>query len=205
MTRKNRNPVRRAGDEPLSGYTQIPHDLSRAPIPFEARGLIVELASHADGFSVSVSEMSQRLGCTRGRVQSALNAALASEYLARKEYRTSRGHAFYEYWVRTDRPFTARELTDINATVYLQDKASVAPETSGHTDAIESPTDTAESQPDAIAAPSTVTAMCRDCHWNEAEYGSAYCFDCGTLQKEHERKSQVYTPEGVNSGPPFAQ
>lgn len=113
--------------------------------------MLLELASHSDGFSVSVSEMAQRTGCTRGRVQSALNTALKSRYLARKEYRTTRGHAYYEYWVRTDRPFTAEELASINVTVYLPDVAespSVAPESLGYTELADWGIEAVQSVPD---------------------------------------------------------
>lgn len=148
MNRRNRNPVRHVGDEPHIGFTQVPNELCRAPIPFEARGVIVELASHTDGFSVSVSEMAQRIGCSWRSANRALNQAIASGYVARKEYRTTRGHAYYEYWVRTDRPFTADELADIRETVYLPDSPPEAEESLANTDATDSPADAAESQPD---------------------------------------------------------
>lgn len=151
------------GDEPFNGFTQVPNAVCRAPIPLEARGMIVELASHSDGFSVSVSEMAQRIGCTRGRVQSALNAALSSRYLARKEYRTQRGHAYYEYWVRTDRPFTDEELAEIHVKVYLPDSAVSPSETSDDTDTTDTPIDAAESQPAGNTVPFNAATERQQC------------------------------------------
>ena len=71
--------------------------------------------------------MARNANRDRDSVQKDVDELVDAHWLVLKEYRTIRGHAFYEYCIRSDRPFTDDEVAKIGRVVVLPDKAS--PET----------------------------------------------------------------------------
>lgn len=202
----NKNPVRRVGEEPFIGFVRVPNDVARAPISLAARGIILELASHQDGYAISVEDIAANAGCSWRSANRVLHQALESGYLARTEYRTSRGHAYFEYFVRTDRPFTDEEQAQINVVVTLPEKAAEtsADESSAatYTEPFGDAQDPAEERTAANAVPSgTDTPICNLC--NEPVTADAYEHYRGTWHRACLQKRYPDVDLGPAPGDPW--
>lgn len=78
---------------PVSGYTKIPHSLSRDPrLTNGARGLLVQLLSHADGFRSDEEFLAACSADSRNEVRKQLALLKQLGYLVRERIRDEHGH-----------------------------------------------------------------------------------------------------------------
>lgn len=121
MTRNNRNPIRRHGDNPCDNFTMIPNELARETnlTPY-AYQLAIVIRSHADGYEVSMKSLAETLGWKRDTVRKAMDDLVAERWLAVRRYATSSGtRAYEEYHLNASRRFTEGEATKFNRAVVL--------------------------------------------------------------------------------------
>lgn len=82
------------------GFTTIPNSWARDPrITHQARGLLVQIASHKAGFRISIASLTAGALNGRDAIQSQLNELQRAGYLQRDTYR-DRGMKRYRYRLR---------------------------------------------------------------------------------------------------------
>jgi len=93
-------------------FTQIPNAWLRdTNLSLRAIGLLAQLLSHRDGWSVTIKSLATINGCGRDAIRSAVQELEACGYLAREQSRTGGGEFGQAVWI------TCSPSTDYPATV----------------------------------------------------------------------------------------
>lgn len=121
MTFHIRNPIRRHGENPSSGFAMIPNELARdMTLSNHSYRIAVEIRTHAEGFEVSAKGIASDHGWGRTTVRKALDELVEARWLAVSRYLTASGkRAFDEYNVHASRRFTEQESAELNRIVRL--------------------------------------------------------------------------------------
>lgn len=96
-------------------FTQIPNDWLRDErLSLKAKGLLAQLLSHADGWSLSMATLAKANHCGKDAIRSAVRELEESGYLARVQNRSDGGEFADTLWV-TSSPI-AENPTPVNPT-----------------------------------------------------------------------------------------
>jgi hypothetical protein len=89
-------------------FTQIPNDWLRDEnLSLKAKGLLAQLLSHADGWTVSIHSLAKANDCGKDAIRSAVRELEDSGYLVRAQNRTDAGEFADTVW------FTSSPIADL--------------------------------------------------------------------------------------------
>ena len=98
-------------------FTQIPNAWLRDPrLALRSKGLLAQLLSHTEGWSVTIQSLARENGCGRDAIRASVRELEAAGYLTRRQDRTEGGE-FAEIVWETSEPMTAAPLPDNPMTV----------------------------------------------------------------------------------------
>jgi hypothetical protein len=80
-------------------FTQIPNDWLRDPrLSLKAKGLLAQLLSHSDGWSLTIDSLAKANGCGRNAVSNAVGELEGAGYLSRQQSRVTNGKFAEVVW-----------------------------------------------------------------------------------------------------------
>lgn len=98
-------------------FTQIPNTWLRDErLSLRAKGLLAQLLSHSEGWSVTMRSLASFNGCGRDAIRSAVRELEENGYLLRRQDRSEAGEFSEAIW-ETSEPVTGLPVTDYPATV----------------------------------------------------------------------------------------
>ena len=84
-------------------FTQIPNDWLRDPkLSLKAKGLLAQLLSHSDGWSLTIGTLAKANGCGRDAVSKGIAELEGSGYLRREQGRSQAGKFAEVVWVTSE-------------------------------------------------------------------------------------------------------
>lgn len=93
-------------------FTQIPNDWLRdGNLSLKAKGLLAQLLSHADGWSVSIQSLAKANQCGKDAIRSAVKELEDNGYLVRSQNRQESGEFGETVWV-TSSPSSGSPIAD---------------------------------------------------------------------------------------------
>lgn len=98
-------------------FTQVPNSWLRDELlSLRAKGLLAQLMSHSDGWSVTIQGLASFNGCGRDAIRSAVRELEEAGYLTRRQDRSEGGEFSETIW-DTSEPGTVIPVTDYPTTV----------------------------------------------------------------------------------------
>ena len=98
-------------------FTQVPNSWLRDErLSLRAKGLLAQLMSHSDGWSVTIDNLAKFNGCGRDAIRSTVRELEEAGYLTRRQDRSEKGEFAETIW-DTSEPVTVSPVTENPTTV----------------------------------------------------------------------------------------